>query len=81
MTTHELKTHSEPFTRVMLGIKRAEFRKNDRGFELGDRLILREWVPDTEVYTGAHLRVNVTDITTGYGIPEGYCMMSFEVLP
>lgn len=74
---HELKAWPEPFNAVVRGIKRAEFRKNDRGFSKGDYLGLREWHPETG-YSGRCVTVEVTDLTDDpvFGIPEGYCMMS-----
>lgn len=50
MKKHELKLHTKYFNDVKYGIKKFEVRINDRGFELGDVLILREW--DGEEYTG-----------------------------
>jgi hypothetical protein len=40
---HELKTWVESFEDVRTGTKRAEYRRDDRGFEVGDKLWLREW--------------------------------------
>ena len=42
---HVLKTWPEPFEAVAKGINRFEVRKDDRGFAVGDRLALREWIP------------------------------------
>ena len=78
---HNLKTHPNPFQAVKSGLKKAEFRLNDRGFELGDTLTLQEWEPETKSYTGDEISVIITHIQTGYGIPEGYCMISIEILP
>lgn len=48
--THELKTWPESFEAVQSGAKTFELRRDDRGFAVGDRLLLREWTPDG--YTG-----------------------------
>lgn len=42
---HELKTHPEPFEAVVQGLKTFEYRYDDRGFNVGDELLLREWDP------------------------------------
>lgn len=78
--THELKTWPEYFNLVFYGHKTFEIRKNDRGFKSGDKLLLREWDPQTEKYTGADITVEVTYIIYGgvFGIEEGYCVMSIK---
>lgn len=42
---HELKTWPQYFCRVADGTKTFEVRKNDRGFQPGDEVILKEWDP------------------------------------
>ncbi len=44
-TVHALKCWPEPFAAVRDGRKRFEFRKDDRGFAVGDVLELKEWEP------------------------------------
>jgi hypothetical protein len=83
MAVHELKTWVDAFVAVKDGLKRAEFRKDDRGFKVRDTLLLRAWVPGDSVfsgYTGTSLRVEVLHIVRGpaFGVPEGYVMMSIS---
>ena len=40
---HELKTWQQPFDDVWNNEKTFEVRKDDRGFRLGDELLLREF--------------------------------------
>ena len=75
---HELKIVTGPFEEVKAGVKTAEFRRNDRGYQVGDWCLLREWLPESQTYTGRDILIRVTCITTGYGIPDGYAMLSFK---
>ncbi len=81
--THTLKTWPEPFAAIKDGRKRFEYRKNDRGYAVGDVIDLTWWEPMDRADGGYYdhdqvVRVIVTYITHGFGIPEGYCVMSFE---
>lgn len=60
---HVLKTWPKYFEAVYFGEKTFEVRKNDRNFQIGDTLVLREWDPETEGYTGRKLEVRVTYLT------------------
>ena len=66
---HHLKCDSEPFAAVSLGIKKSEFRLNDRGFENGDAIVLHE--QERGKLTGRTQSAVITHIQTGYGIPDG----------
>ena len=83
--THSLKVWPEPFAALWRGDKTAEFRKDDRGYEVGDTLELREWDPETGDYGRGrrHVVVTVSDIRRGgqFAIPEGYAMLSFRRQP
>lgn len=59
---HELKTWPIYFAAVAEGNKTFEFRVNDRSFQVGDTLHLREFDPETEEYTGNELLKEVTYI-------------------
>lgn len=52
MAIHDLKTWPEHFRDVRAGIKTAELRLNDRNYQPGDVLVLREYDPQTGEYTG-----------------------------
>lgn len=86
---HTLKTDPEVYDAVEAGIKTHEIRKNDRDFKVGDLLILRrtkftglqmhmrpEQCP--LVYTpGKALERTVSHVLTGYGLQDGWCILSF----
>lgn len=51
--THELKTYPKYFQETIEGNKPFEIRKNDRNFQVGDVLILKEW--DNIKYSGREI--------------------------
>ena len=63
MTIHKLKIDSKYFDAVRKGFKTFEIRKNDRNFEVGDKLILQEYDREKQVCTGYELLAFVTYIT------------------
>ena len=62
MKTHGLKVWPEYFKEIRSGNKTFEVRKNDRDFEMGDRLYLREFDPTKDRYTGRTLNATITYI-------------------
>lgn len=80
LTIHELKTWPGYFEAVALGVKPFEIRKNDRKFQRGDILLLKEWEPKYHRYTGRTCRVTVAgiwnDLPPGFGLEPGYCVMA-----
>jgi hypothetical protein len=64
---------------VMAGTKRFELRKDDRKYQPGDYLHLREYLPKEDKYTGEELVVMVNDVIRNLEVPgleQGYCIMS-----
>jgi hypothetical protein len=43
---HELKIWPQYFEPVAQGLKTFEVRKNDRAYQAGDTVVLREWNPE-----------------------------------
>ena len=78
---HELKTWPEPFKAVKEGLKTFEYRWDDRHFQAGDTLLLREFDPYTGLYSGDKVEMEVTYLMRGplFGIPKGHCIMSIKV--
>ena len=74
---HELKTWPVFFDAIRAGRKAFEIRRNDRGYEVGDVLRLREWDTEAGGYTGRELRRTITYVIQGeFGLPADVCVMS-----
>ncbi len=74
MSTHDLKIWPGFFSMVLTETKTFEIRKNDRGYCVGDRLILREFDPDTQSYTGRVLSRVVT-VLSDYEQKPGFIVL------
>lgn len=59
---HVIKIHPIYFDQVIKGIKKAELRVNDRGYEQGDTVEMLEWCPDKNDYTGNKCKIQITCI-------------------
>ena len=79
---HHLKIWPASFNAIVHGDKRAEFRRNERNFEVGDVLVLHEFLPETYTYTHRSQQVVVMDVQRGpaWEIPVGYAMLTIKVL-
>jgi len=86
---HELKTDPEVFQALIDGTKTYELRKDDRNYQVGDTLTLKE-----TTYTGAEIAegkpLEYTGRTCGrvishvlrgpiYGLSEGWVILSCRV--
>lgn len=72
---HILKTWCEYYKHILDGSKLFEIRKNDRGFKVGDVLVLQEYDKDKKQFTGEMVSKIITYITD-YEQKEGYVVMS-----
>ena len=76
---HELKIHPNNYNEVALGLKKVEIRFNDRNYQERDRLILREYDPVTETYTGETLvRIVKYVIKNCPGLMPNYVALQIE---
>jgi len=77
MRLHRLKTWPPYFADSMFGNKSFELRINDRDYKVGDYIVLEEWDPKTEEYTGQSLMRHVTYILKeSFGLPENMVVMA-----
>jgi Domain of unknown function (DUF3850) len=81
MKEHILKTWADYWDVIALGEKNFEVRRDDRGFQKGDVLILRRAAKDQKTFASqSDLRREVTYILTGgqFGIEPGYVVMGLK---
>lgn len=76
--THELKTVNPFFEDVLNKVKDFEIRKNDRGFEIGDRLKLLEF--EKGKLTKRSVVKEIKYILTGgqYGLSYDYVILGLK---
>lgn len=72
---HTLKILPKHFAAVCAGTKRAELRKNDRDYRVGDVLILEEALPGTDM-TGKSVCVRITHVADVSDYAPGYVLLS-----
>lgn len=75
--THELKIAPEYFEKVLSKEKTFEFRYNDRNYQVGDILNLKEYKNGT--YTGRETNVEITYILQDFeGLQPDYAILSIK---
>jgi hypothetical protein len=79
---HELKCHPKNFLRLCNGSKTFEIRKNDRNFQTGDRLIIREYDPEEGWPSHGQVDSVVADITymTDFEQKDGYVVLGLNII-
>ena len=71
---HRLKIMPEFFQAVVDGRKTIELRKDDRGYKVGDELVLCEW--DGQAFTGRECRCDISYILKEYdGLNPDYAIL------
>lgn len=75
MKIHQLKCDYKYFESMLLGKKTFEIRKNDRDFQVGDRLCLMEMWQGSE--SGRWIEVDVVYMTD-YEQKEGFVVLGIE---
>ncbi|HUW47001.1 MAG TPA: DUF3850 domain-containing protein [Dehalococcoidia bacterium] len=75
---HELKTWPLYFEALINGMKNFEIRFNDRDYQIGDTLILKEFNIEMQIYTGRVTRRRVRYIfREEFALQKGYICMGF----
>lgn len=79
---HELKTWPQYFAALNAGRKTFELRFDDRSFDVGDELVLREWCPLMGNYTGREEIRFVRFVLRDFkGLEPGYVIMDLQYEP
>lgn len=81
---HEIKLACGFIESIIIGKKLFEVRKDDRQYEVGNRIKMKEWDNTNKVFTGKWVIVEILFILRGeegvmYGLQEGYCCWSHKV--
>ena len=75
---HEIKILPQYYEAVSKGIKQFELRKDDRDYQVGDLVRLREW--DGKEYTGNKMIVGIKYVLRDcpeYGLMDDYCIFGW----
>lgn len=80
--THELKTHPEFFQKIWDREKLFEARFDDRNFQVGDNVRLREYDPFSRNFSTREVYANISFKLDGgqFGVEKGYCILSLQKL-
>lgn len=76
LKVHELKIWPEYFQQIWSEDKTFEVRKNDRNFNVGDYLLLKEYCPKEQKYTGNQIFKEITYILND----KNYCKEGYVIL-
>lgn len=77
--THCLKIEPAFFKDVESGIKTFEVRKHDRPFNDGDPLLLQEYDPEKQVYTGNEWSGSITYVFSDpLYVRKGFCILGIR---
>lgn len=80
-TVHFLKSHPKQFSAAKMGLKPFEIRRDDRtpSFETDDVVVMQEFDPDREAYTGSGWLVfAVGYVERSTCVPQGFCGFALE---
>lgn len=77
--THDVKLVASWWNDITSGKKRFELRKNDRGYKVGDKLLMQEYAAGA--FTGRTIMADITYMLEEYtGLTEGYAILGIELL-
>ena len=76
---HELKIIPKYYKDLESGLKDFELRKDDRGFKIGDKILLKEFTA-TNGYTGNEIEKEIGYIfeESAFGLKQGFVILGFK---
>jgi hypothetical protein len=79
---HILKTLPLFMEALISGDKTFEIRPNDRDFQVGDFLYLREWYPHNQTWGDRQLQFRITYVLAdpNFGVMPGYAVLGITRL-
>jgi len=81
---HEIKCWPHFFNQTWEGIKLFEYRIDDRNYQTGDEVVLLEYDPLQQKYTGRFIRGAIVYVLAGsiqdarQPLPNGYCVFQLD---
>lgn len=79
--THALKCWPEYYKAIKDGTKPFDLRKEDRPYKEGDTILMQEFEPKEEKYTGEEISLSITYILKGvpkFGLKDGFCILGIK---
>lgn len=80
MTIHTIKSIPRFYEPLIKGQKTFEIRFNDRGYQVGDRLIIAEYLESVMRHTGRFSEWTVVYVTA-FAQKEGWVVLGVERIP
>lgn len=81
-TTHDIKIYTQFYNRVFSEQKTFEIRKNDRDYQVGDILLMREYDPEKREYIDHSQPISAEIVyMSNFEQKEGYVVLGIKVRP
>ena len=83
---HHVKSWPQYFVRIKEGQRTHDLRRNDRDFQVGDTMVLAEFDPQAQNYTGQTCEVEITSMTSmsqpcavsSEALDPAFCILSIK---
>lgn len=83
---HHVKSWPQYFVPIKEGRRTHDLRRNDRDFQMGDRMLLAEFDPQAQKYTGDTCEVEITSMTSmsqpcavsSEALDPAFCILSIK---